>query len=104
MVAIRHGSLSITGNFRENNEDRCLVDDEQRFFLVCDGMGGQAAGEKASELAIEIISEQLRKTLNFVSDTPEAVQEAVNLPVYDFMTMVEFMFSGLVRNRYCGHM
>jgi hypothetical protein len=33
-----------------------------------------------------------------------AVQEAVYLPVYDWRTMVEFMFSGLVRERYHGYM
>ena len=32
------------------------------------------------------------------------VQEAVDLPVYAFMTMAEFRFSGLVRRGYYGHM
>jgi protein phosphatase len=60
-IALKWGSVSITGNFRENNEDRCHVDPAGRFFLVADGMGGQSAGEKASELAIELISSKLDK-------------------------------------------
>ena len=78
MVAIRHGSVCITGNFRENNEDRCLVDNQNRFFLVCDGMGGQAAGEKASELATELVAEKLEKLLDFESTETEEIQAVVD--------------------------
>ena len=31
---LKWGAVSITGNFRENNEDRCHVDPGARFFLV----------------------------------------------------------------------
>jgi serine/threonine protein phosphatase PrpC len=64
-IALKWGSVSITGNYRENNEDRCYVDAQGRFFLVADGMGGQSAGEKASELAIELISSRLDQWVDF---------------------------------------
>ena len=76
-VELKHGSVSITGNFRENNEDNFAIDPDQRFFLVADGMGGQSAGEKASELAIELISERLDK-LDFESDDPDSVISAID--------------------------
>ncbi|QDT54818.1 Serine/threonine phosphatase stp [Caulifigura coniformis] len=60
-IALAWGSVSVTGNYRENNEDRCFVEPQGRFFLVADGMGGQSAGEKASELAIDLVKERLAK-------------------------------------------
>jgi protein phosphatase len=68
-LALRWGTVSITGNFRENNEDRCLVDPAGRYFLVADGMGGQCAGEKASEMAVELIARKLEQTVDFSQDS-----------------------------------
>jgi PPM family protein phosphatase len=76
-VQLKSGAVSITGNFRENNEDKCLVDAAGRYFLVADGMGGQSAGEKASELAIELISERLSK-LDFKRADEAAVVTAID--------------------------
>ena len=69
-IGFRWGSLSITGNFRDNNEDNCQIDSGARFFLVADGMGGQSAGEKASALAVELISEKLEQWVDFDCGTP----------------------------------
>lgn len=75
------GSQSITGNFRDNNEDRFHVDVDGRFFLVADGMGGQSAGEKASELAVELVSQRLEQLLDFNADVDAQVQEAIDKSV-----------------------
>ena len=50
---LRWGSVCITGNFRDNNEDNLSVAADGSYFVVADGMGGQSAGEKASELAVD---------------------------------------------------
>jgi protein phosphatase len=78
---IRWGFVSITGNFRENNEDRCLIESDGRFFLVADGMGGQSAGEKASEMAVELISEKLRQLIDFEHDDERQVCDAIDKSV-----------------------
>ncbi len=78
MVQLRYSLISITGNFRENNEDRGFVDPEGRFFIIADGMGGQAAGEKASEIATELIPKALDQTLDFDHDPPQKVLKIID--------------------------
>lgn len=71
----------MTGNVRENNEDNFHVDSQLRFFLVADGMGGQCAGERASQLAVEIIPQRLGETINFDSPEPDAVVKSIDAAV-----------------------
>lgn len=77
-MQVRWGAVSITGNFRENNEDRCLTDAGGRYFFVADGMGGQSAGEKASELAVELIPKKLDNLIDFQQDGPEKVAKCID--------------------------
>ena len=43
------------GKVRDHNEDAHFIDPEAGIFIVCDGMGGHAAGEVASALAVKTI-------------------------------------------------
>lgn len=47
------------GIIRSGNEDNFLMKPEKGVFVVADGMGGHAAGEVASEMAVETIAKQL---------------------------------------------
>ena len=80
-IKLRWGTVSITGNFRENNEDRCLADSQGRYFLVADGMGGQSAGEKASEMAVELIHKKLDVLINFQGEKPEKVKQSLDTAI-----------------------
>ena len=93
MLRARWGSKSITGNFRENNEDRCLVHSQGKYFLVADGMGGQMAGEKASEMAVEMVSRLLEKSLDFeraaAAQVGKVIDDAVATANAEIMAMGE---------------
>jgi len=59
VAAWRTGIASDPGLQRANNEDRVFVDEAAGVFLVVDGVGGEAAGEHAAEIAVRVITESL---------------------------------------------
>jgi serine/threonine protein phosphatase PrpC len=58
------------------NEDRFHVDPARGIFAVIDGVGGQAAGEKAAETALAMVRTRLERETGAVEDR---VREAITL-------------------------
>lgn len=67
--------LTHVGRQRQHNEDSYLVADEPGLFLVADGMGGHAAGEIASRIAVDSISEFILHTKEDDGTWPHAYDE-----------------------------
>jgi len=75
------GAKSDVGRVRDGNEDSYLVQDP--FFVVADGMGGHLAGDVASRMAVQTISERAH---DGTTGTPEGLEKAVreaNAAIYE---------------------
>jgi protein phosphatase len=62
MVRLLHAARTDVGMIRSGNEDNFAVSDwgDRGLFIVADGMGGHAAGEVASEMAVQTIERELQ--------------------------------------------
>lgn len=61
-ISLEFAAITDIGCRRSNNEDSFGYDAEQHLYVVCDGMGGNAAGEVASAMAVRALIESFSST------------------------------------------
>src|SRR3954463_1695981 len=75
-ASVKAAGDSHPGLQRSGNEDRFHCDPSHGIFIVVDGVGGQAAGEKAAETALATVRARLERETGPVEDR---VREAIAL-------------------------
>lgn len=87
---IDFAALTDVGRKREHNEDNFLVDKKLSLFIVCDGMGGHAAGEVASAIAVRTVHDEVKREKELVDDYVAGKKGADLVTKRDILNMLEF--------------
>jgi len=88
--SLEFAALTDVGKQRDHNEDNFLVDKKLGLFVVCDGMGGHAAGEVASAMTVRTLHEEIKKEWDIVQDYIEGKSGANKVSKRDILNMLEF--------------
>jgi protein phosphatase len=83
LLHIQIGARTDIGRVRKNNEDCYAIDSSLQLFVLSDGMGGEAHGEVASQLAVQTVLTHCRQGENsratpFFGDSSPDVSERTN--------------------------
>jgi serine/threonine protein phosphatase PrpC/CRP-like cAMP-binding protein len=87
--SIRFYAATDVGRVRDHNEDNFLVDKKLSLFMVADGMGGHAAGEVASAIAVRTVHEELKREKELLDDYLLGATGAAKVTPKDIVGLLE---------------
>ncbi|MEO7456152.1 MAG: Stp1/IreP family PP2C-type Ser/Thr phosphatase [Gemmatimonadaceae bacterium] len=78
-MKLRYAARTDVGMIRSGNEDNFAVDanGSRGIFIVADGMGGHAAGEVASEMAVQIVGRELAPIMEINEEAAKLVSNTL---------------------------
>lgn len=82
-IDFRHAGATDPGRKRGNNEDRYLCDPARGVYAVVDGMGGEAAGEHAAEIAVHMLRARLERPTGSTADRIREAIAVANNEIYE---------------------
>jgi serine/threonine protein phosphatase PrpC len=87
--SIRFYAATDVGKIRDHNEDNFLVDKKLALFIVADGMGGHAAGEVASAIAVRAVHEEIKREVDLLDDYVSRATGANKVTPKDIVALIE---------------
>src|SRR5579863_7717061 len=87
--ALRFYAATDVGKVRDHNEDNFLVDKKLGLFIVADGMGGHAAGEVASAMAVRTVHEEVKREKELLDDYLAGATGANKVTTRDVVAILE---------------
>ena len=88
-LELRSYGLSDIGRRRTVNEDAYLCDDQLGLWVVADGMGGHAAGEVASAIAVRTIHEEIKRERELLDDYMAGARGANRVTTREVLALME---------------
>ncbi len=86
---LRFYAATDVGKVRDHNEDNFLVDKKLGLFIVADGMGGHAAGEVASAIAVRTVHEEVKREKELLDDYASGATGASKVTPKDVIALLE---------------
>ncbi len=86
---LRFYAATDVGRVRDHNEDNFLVDKKLSLFIVADGMGGHAAGEVASAIAVRTMHDEIKREKELIDDYIAGASGAHKVTPKDIVALLE---------------
>jgi serine/threonine protein phosphatase PrpC len=87
--SLRFYAATDVGRVRDHNEDNFLVDKKLSLFIVADGMGGHAAGEVASAIAVRTVHDEIKREKELLDDYTNGATGASKVTPKDVVALLE---------------